>query len=413
MQTMAISYLLVFVVVGCLPADDTTFPIANPADVGIDLAALERLKVRAGQADSDAVVIVKDGKLVADWTFDKAAGPIEAMSMTKSVVNLAVGRLIDAGLIASLDQPVADFYPEWKQGRKQLITIRHLLNHTSGLDSGRFTREIYDSPDVVQYALAAELSDDPGTRFFYNNKAVNLLAGIVRKASGRRMDLYIGEEIFRPMGITDFTWTLDDAGNPYAMAGLHLRAIDLAKIGQMMLDGGTWRETRVVSENWVRLSTVQPGQPHNPTSGLLWWLICETVSYEIDDAMIADLKEQGLTEKSLKKIEPLKGKAMDMEGVWAALRPILFEDPVVSRKLQQLDDRLRVTGRPRPRPVSAGPIEGFDAQGDRGQYLLVLPKTRIVAVRQIRAPLDQSVKTDDFGEFLRMVQDLAPSDLQK
>ena len=85
------------------------------------------------------------------------------------------------------------------------------------------------------------------------------------------MDIYIGEEIFKPMGITDFTWSLDPAGNPHGMAGLQIRAVDLVKIGQMMLDGGSWRGTRVVSEEWVRLSTGEPGRPHDPTCGLLWW----------------------------------------------------------------------------------------------------------------------------------------------
>ena len=270
---MTIAYVLA-VLLMCSPTDDEkAFPTAKPADVGINAAALERLKVRAGEAGSDAVVVVKDGKIVADWTFDKPAGPIEAMSATKSVVNLAIGRLIDQKKIKSIDQPVSDFYPEWKQGRKRAITIRQLLNHTSGLQNNRTTSEIYPSPDFVQLALAAELSDDPGARFAYNNKAVNLLAGIVQKASGRRMDSYIGEEIFKPMGITDFTWSLDPSGNPHGMAGLQIRAVDLVKIGQMMLDGGTWRGTRVVSEDWVRLSTGQPGQPHDPTCGLLWWLV--------------------------------------------------------------------------------------------------------------------------------------------
>ena len=79
------------------------------------------------------------------------------MSATKSIVSLAIGRLIDSGKITSLDQPVSDFYPEWKQGRKKLITVRHLLNHTSGIQNPPITTEIYASPDFVQLALAAEL----------------------------------------------------------------------------------------------------------------------------------------------------------------------------------------------------------------------------------------------------------------
>jgi CubicO group peptidase (beta-lactamase class C family) len=389
-------------------ADEQPFPTAKPEDVGINLAALERLKVRATQGNSDAVVVVKDGKIVADWTFEKPVGPIEAMSATKSIVNLAIGRLIDQKKIESLDQPVSDFYPEWKQGRKRLITVRHLLNHTSGLQDNRQAGEVHASPDHVQFALAAEMSDDPGARFFYSNKAVNLLSGIVLKASGRRMDVYIGEEIFRPMGITDFSWSLDKAGNAQGYAGLQIRAVDLAKIGQVTLDGGTWRGARIVSEDWVRLSTAGPGQPHDPTSGLLWWLIRGPESFEMDDAMIADLKAEGLTEESLKKIEALKGKRFDMQGFWTAMRPILREDKVLSGKLKELNDRLRTTGRPGPKRV-AGPIEGFSARGYRGQFLVVLPGRRIVAVRQLRAPKADSVMTDDFNEFERMVADLAPT----
>jgi CubicO group peptidase (beta-lactamase class C family) len=390
-------------------AEDAPFPPARAADVGVDPAALERLKKRAEQAGSDAVVVVQDGKLVADWDFGKPRGPIEAMSATKSIVSIAVGRLLDQKRIASLDQPVADFYREWRQGRKSRITIRHLLNHTSGIQNNPQAGEIYASPDFVQFALAAELSDDPGARFSYNNKAVNLLAGIVRKASGRRMDQFIREEVFGPLGITDFTWSLDDAGNPHGLAGLQLRAIDLARIGQMMLDGGTWKGRRIVSEDWVRTSTTQPGQPHQASCGLLWWLIRGAERYEIDDAMLADLKAIGLTESSVKQIDALKGKPYDLEGVWAALRPILHRDDIARFKLLEINQQIARTGRPRPRQVVSGSVEGFAARGDLGQYLVVIPKSRLVAVRQIRKPENRARMVDPFVEFDRMVLDLVPT----
>ena len=109
----------------------------------------------------------------------------------------------------------------------------------------------------------------------------------------------------------------------------------------------------------------------------------------IDEAMIADLKAEGLTEDSLKKIEPLAGKKFDMAGVWAALRPILHADEVVSRKLKELDDRIRATGRPGPKLVVDTTILGYSAEGYRGQYMVVLPGRRMVAVRQIRCAEDR------------------------
>jgi CubicO group peptidase (beta-lactamase class C family) len=389
-------------------ADDGPFPVATPADVGIDQAALERLKARAEKAASDAVVIVKDGKLIADWDFGKPRGPIEVMSVTKSIVNLPIGRLIDQGQIESLDRLVCDDYPEWRQGRKAKITIRHLLNHTSGIQTSPFNGEIYNSPDYVQFALAAELSHDPGSHFEYNNKAVDLLAGIVKKASGKRMDEYMRDEIFGPMGITEFTWSIDRAGNPYVLSGAQMRAIDLARIGQMMLDGGTWKGRRIISEQWVRLTTTQPGQPYDPISTLLWWLIRDPRAYAVDDMMISDLKEFGLTEASVKKLEALKGIERDGEGTWASVRTILHGDPQARGKLLEINDRIKKTGRPMPRPVM-GPVEGFYAQGSLGQCLVVIPKLRIVAVRQIRSPRDQQAQVDEFGEFIRMVRDLVPT----
>jgi CubicO group peptidase (beta-lactamase class C family) len=389
-------------------ADDAAFPAATAADVGIDPAALERLKARAEKAKSDAVVVVKDGKLIADWDFGNPRGPIEAMSMTKSIANLAIGRLIDQRKIDSLDELACEFYPEWRQGRKAKITIRHLLNHTSGIQTSPFNGEIYTSPDYVQFALVAELSHDPGSHFEYNNKAVNLLAGIVKKASGKRMDEYMRDEIFGPMGITEFTWSIDRAGNPYVLSGAQMRAIDLAKIGQMMLDGGTWKGRRILSEQWVRLTTTEPAQPYNPISTLLWWLVRDPRGSMIDDAMISDLKDFGLTEASVKQLEALKGIERDGESLWASVRTVLRGDPRVRGKLLEMNDRMKKTGRPRLRPVP-GPVEGFHAEGYRGQYLVVIPKHRIVAIRQRRSPEDYRVQVDEFGDFSRMVRDLVPA----
>src|SRR5690606_30258640 len=124
---------------------------------------------------SDAVLILHDGEILAEWYFGRERGPIEAMSVVKSLVAVGIGRLITLGKIESLDQPVHAFFPEWKQGRKADITLRHILNHTSGLQNVRNTGvEIYPAPDALKLALAAELSDDPGAKFAYNNKAVNL-----------------------------------------------------------------------------------------------------------------------------------------------------------------------------------------------------------------------------------------------
>jgi CubicO group peptidase (beta-lactamase class C family) len=385
--------------------DIEEFPRGEPAKLGINADALEKLRKRAEETSSAAVVIIKDGQLVADWDFGQKRGPIEAMSATKSIVSLAIGRLVDAGKIKSLDQPVCDFYPEWKQGRKKNITIRHLLNQTSGLQNEQSTAsEIYPSPDFVQLALAAELSHDPGSKFSYNNKAVNLLAGVVKQASGGiRMDQYLGKEIFEPLGIKDFSWTLDPAGNPHGMSGLQIRAIDLAKIGQMMLDRGSWKGKQILTENWV-LRSVEPSQEHYPLYGLLWWLHFKSETVSITDDYISYYKNHGMTRSSVEKLEELKGKLIDFQSLQKTVFTIILGDEALKKNLDELADR------PQPKPVVQGPLRSYEAQGYLGQFLVVVPRDRIVAVRQRRGPGGNDIELElkhSFVDFADVVCKLA------
>jgi CubicO group peptidase (beta-lactamase class C family) len=327
------------------PPTHATAPVATPVApeplphgsaeaAGLDLAALARLRERAEQTGSNSLVVMVDGVVVVEEYFGEPREPIEAMSATKSIVALAIGRLIDDGKIASLDAPVHTFFPEWNQGRKRDITVRHLLQHTSGLQNApNTTVEIYPSPDFVELALAAELEHAPGTAFSYNNKAVNLLAGIVQVASGQRMDRYIGEKIFAPLGITEFGWTLDKAGNPHGMSGLQIHALDLARIGQLVLQRGEYDGKRVVSAEFLDAAfTLDATRAAESIGfcGLLWWLI-----------------------------------------------PASTSKPAAS-------------------------IRAYAAVGYLGQYLVVVPDSRIVAVRQQRGDVDPE-KVDNMADFMPLV----------
>ena len=87
----------------------------------IDKPALDTLLKIAEQTQTDGLVIYQDGKLYGEYYFGKEPKQIEAMSSTKSIVNLAIGKLITDGLLTSIDQPVYEFYPEWKQGMKKTL----------------------------------------------------------------------------------------------------------------------------------------------------------------------------------------------------------------------------------------------------------------------------------------------------
>src|SRR5690625_834583 len=229
---------------------------------------LELLK-RADESLTDELAVAWNGE-VHEWRSERSGQPIQTMSVTKSVVGLVVGRLLTLGKLKSIDVPVHTFFAEWRQGRKAGITVRMLMEHTSGLQNVPLTTaEIQPSPDIVQLALAAELSADPGSVYSYNNKAVNLLAGIVERADGRKLVDFAREELLRPLGIADSEWLRDDAGNPHAMSGLALHAVDLVRIGQLLLNRGRWQgEQLIAGSGFAAMDNLGDDERE---SALMWW----------------------------------------------------------------------------------------------------------------------------------------------
>jgi CubicO group peptidase (beta-lactamase class C family) len=381
-------------------APPIAFPSATPAEARLDAAALAVLVERGAETHSDAVLVLRDGKLVVDERYGREAGPIETMSMTKTLVALAIGKLLDLGLLASIDEPMWRFYPEWRQGKKQQITVRHLLEQTSGLQADRSTEEIYASPDFVKLALAAELVSDPGTKFFYNNKAVNLLAGVVKIASKRRLDVFMREEIFGPMGIVDGGWTLDEAGNPHAMSGAKLAPIALAAIGQMMLDGGRFAGRSIASASWIAAMTTP--SPRSAQYGLLTWVDAER-SFVLDDGVFDAWKKGGLEPAFIAKLRPLKDRVFRPgEDYLGTIAATLGGER--NQTLESWYDHTWRRGLPDAHALPGKPI-GFHLDGYLGQYVFVIPSARLVAVRMRRFREaegdDRRFGFDDFGKRVR------------
>ncbi|HSK18457.1 MAG TPA: serine hydrolase [Longimicrobiales bacterium] len=294
----------------------------GPAFHDVDNAALHGLIAAADSAHTHSLVLLRDGQLVGEWHSGGDARRIEAMSVTKSILNLAAGRLQTLGLLESLDTPVHHFFPQWSEGAASRVTICHLMTHTSGIVSDRDTREIYASDDFVQYALDSGVGKEPGSEFFYNNSAVNLLAGVISRIAGQPMDEFLREGLFAALGITDFEWSRDRAGNPHGMSGLQIHARDLAKLGQLVLNRGVWEDRRLIDAAWFDTS-MTAGSPLNPRAGMLWWLIREKediVGYRADGYLgqyVVIYPESGLVAVRMVMSSPAYDPATDLFGDFA------------------------------------------------------------------------------------------------
>jgi CubicO group peptidase (beta-lactamase class C family) len=214
-------------------------------------------------ANVDAIVVVRHGVLIYERYYVYPQQQLHAdattrhrgNSMTKSVVSLLVGIAIDRGLIKDTDVPVVSYFPEDADLRmldKDPITLRHLLTMSAGLGSDRA----------------------PGVSFEYNNHETELVGAILKKVTGKNVDVLAQENIFAPLGIKDVEWYKSPFnGLPMSSEGLNLRPRDWAKIGQLVLSRGVWEGKQIVPASWVVQSTAEQIKTEGPLSyGYQWWL---------------------------------------------------------------------------------------------------------------------------------------------
>ena len=363
----------------------------------------EQLKVLADKSNTEALILIKNGTILLEEYFERGHPDslIETMSCTKSIAVLAVMHLIQDGLIDSLETPIYHFFPEWNQGQKKQITIWHLVSMTSGIQNvPNATVEIYPSPNFVQLALAAELSNTPGEKFSYNNKALNLISGLIERISGLKLDEYIANFIFQPLDIQNFNWTYDKSGNPHVMSGCQLRPIDFAKIGQLILNHGEYNGKQIIDAQLIK-RIVTP-IPQNPEYGLLWWIHYTDKIYVVDEQIVASLRANEVDSTFIIKYEKLVGKYPSRMHFMQSVQKEFGTDFM---------NILRAAVPPSIKPFRtehSGKISAYSANGYLGNYLVVVPEKQMVAVRMISYNhFDQNKgMKDSFQSFTSIISDL-------
>jgi CubicO group peptidase (beta-lactamase class C family) len=285
---------------------DDGWTVATPESAGLDSARLCAIAARLKETEANvhAVVIVRHGKLVFEQYF---SGPDERWdvagqydfdattkhdmrSVSKSVISLLVGIAIDRKLIASADEPVVKFYPEYaavKSPGWDQVTLRHLLTMSSGMqwnenlgwdDPKNDEPHLGREADPIRYILSKPIAKPADTVWTYNGGGTDLLGNILERVSGKPLEAFAREVLFQPLGITDFEWKNYPMNGKIAPAiGLRARPRDAAKIGQLMLNRGAWGGRQIVSPEWIEQSVRPRYQAIGYFSGIFfygqqWWL---------------------------------------------------------------------------------------------------------------------------------------------
>jgi CubicO group peptidase (beta-lactamase class C family) len=249
-------------------AADDVFSVGAPDAARVSVDRLRALIDAAASYRSDGLVVAIDDTIVVERYFGQPRGAHNIQSVTKSVDALAIGALLDDGRLPALDEPVGDFYPDWQSGDKAQVTLKELMTHTSGLQDSDGAAA---ANNALAFARGLTLAHVPGTTFDYSNAGVQLLSGIIAQAAGMGVDQLVDRTFFAPMGITDWQWGKDLAGNVDTPGGLFLTARELLRLGRLLRDHGAWNGAQLVSGTWIdQLGSSQSAAA--PCYGLLWWL---------------------------------------------------------------------------------------------------------------------------------------------
>jgi CubicO group peptidase (beta-lactamase class C family) len=375
---------------------------------GVSRTKLDKLVADAADQKSEALVVLRNGKIIYESYFGTANESIYAMSASKSFVSLAYGFMLGDHLLASLDEPVVKYDAAFDDvdPRKANVTIRHLLSQTSGLGPWRAS-VTGGGNDIEAYADRSPLLFAPGAGWQYSNNGIDLLSALTSKIAGKNLDAYLNEKLFAPLGIPATSWALDKNGIPYGAGELRIRAIDMAKVGQAILDGGMWKGAQVIDPNWITQSEAI-SSTYEPEYGLLWWRDAAPTAYALTNDLLDQWEGNGIDKSITDKLRAGTGTSFATYAEYQTfVRSMITDaDRAAINTVLASGDHV-----PAVRIASAAPAIGYYFSGWLGQYMYVIPSKHIVAVRMrraIEADYTSTTETNSFPAFFFDVYQLVP-----
>ncbi|MBR1173355.1 serine hydrolase [Bradyrhizobium sp. KB893862 SZCCT0404] len=290
----------------------TTSPLASapfawqsiaPLDAGFAPDLDERLDKLIAEKRAwglHGVVVTRMGKLVLERYFTGedevwgaprgrvAFGPDtlhDLRSVTKSILGLLYGIALDLGKVPAPDQKLVAQFSDYADAatdpRLQRLTVAHALTMTLGLDwnedipyqdPNNSEIRMEKAPDRLRYIFSRPFISDPGVRWIYGAAGTELIGQLLVKGVGQSLPDFARANLFDPLGIGPTEWTKGFNGQPAPASGLRMAPRDLARIGQLILNGGQWDGRQIVSADWLTKSF----QPYVPCDeqrryGYFWY----------------------------------------------------------------------------------------------------------------------------------------------
>lgn len=259
--------------------------ISSPEDEDIDRVSLDQA-FRLLYTDNRfrmarSLLVVRNGKLIAEaYPHDEADRDKFAniQSCTKTFTSIMLGIAIQNGVDISVTDKLYDIYPELfdDDTSKRQITIEDALTMQAGLEFNNDvnTLQLYQTEEnSARFVLSFPLLHQPGTVMHYNDGAPHLVSKAIEIKTGMTEEAYARENLFKPLNITDWQWESAHDGTTYGAFSLYLKPRDFAKVGQLLLQNGVWKNKQIISSGYLNKATshlVNSNNGNNPYGYYFW-----------------------------------------------------------------------------------------------------------------------------------------------
>lgn len=262
-RILFIAIIAAFATAGCTTADgnlprarqNATVKVAVDSFINATTAEITEPEF----LELHSIMLVQHGKVLEERWINGAAPDIPHVmySVSKTFTAMAAGLAVDDGLL-SVDDKVTEIFPDKLPAEVSdnlaAMTIKDLMTMTCGQE--KETAAIADpGSDWVEDILAEPVVNIPGTDFTYNSLTTYMVSAAVQKVTGQKVVDYLDARVFRPLGIEKPRWDESPQGINCGGWGLFLKTEDMAKAGQLLLNGGKWNGQQLISEEWVKEMT--------------------------------------------------------------------------------------------------------------------------------------------------------------
>jgi CubicO group peptidase (beta-lactamase class C family) len=239
--------------------------------------------------DFRGMVVIKNNKIVIEEYFNTywRNSIHDIRSAGKSVTALLLGIAIKEGLVKDIEQNVYSFFPEEKypftNKDYERITLRHLLNMSSGLDADTNNPETSGhainwiaKENWLNVLLQVPLSSEPGKKYVYADINPLLIAAVIEETSGMSLRDYARKKLFEPLSIQQVYWYTNEANQTGAAGNLYISTLDFAKIGLLVANNGKWENKEIITPEYVKSLSeeafdLKNDNPYSDAYGMLWY----------------------------------------------------------------------------------------------------------------------------------------------